>query len=70
MGQLLASALFSALSKRPNALEPEDEGRSLHDPVIDGSPKTCSAISAGNVNCGIEGGRIGRAADWCRVLLA
>jgi len=70
MGQLLASALFSALSKRPNALEPEDEGRSLHDPVIDGSPKTCSAISAGNVNCGIEGGGIDRAADRCRLWVA
>jgi hypothetical protein len=32
MGQLLASALFRALSERPNALETEDEGRSLHVP--------------------------------------
>jgi hypothetical protein len=32
MRQIFASALFRALSKRPNALEPEDEGRSLHDP--------------------------------------
>jgi len=37
MGQIFASALFSALSKRPDALETEDEGRSLHDPC-DGPP--------------------------------
>jgi hypothetical protein len=56
IGQIFASALFSALSKRPNALEPEDEGRSLHDPVVGAGPETCSQISADRfvapANCG------------------